>query len=795
VLTGFLPPEDGTGRGKGYFAYSAKPKAGLPTGTQVRNVALISFDGQTYIATNQIDPQNPAAGTSPNREALNTIDSGLPSGTVLPLPAVTTTGWFPVSWSGQDDPGGSGVGTFDVYVSDNGGPFTLWQSATAANSAVFTAAQSGHTYGFYAVATDHVGNVQPTPAGAQATTTVTLPPAPYVNLVTPTGTGVSVLFNTAIDPSVLNLYDQAGQFGPADVTLVGPNGLVRGSLVLTRSTSVPAGQFDGFTFVATGGSTAAAAAGSALPAGTYTLTLVSGANAFKDLAGNPLDGGNNFVTSFTVAAPPALLVSLPSFARGAGQPVHLPTDTGAGLPVYLSDATGVGSVSLTFTYDNTLLAVNGFTPNAAIPGVSSTFTTSRSGTTTTVTVTVTGTAAFGPAGPFTLGTFAAAVPATAPYGAKAVLRVGALTVTAPGGASVPALGVDGLQLAAYVGDANHTRTYDTADLLLENRLFVGSVTGLVGSPAVPTFPLVDPGLVTSIGGTGAVGAADIVQLARQLVGQTIPNLPAIPTGGTPPPDGVDPRVYIPTTLAGPVGQTVRVPVRLDVTDPKGLPAGIGAVSFALAYDPAVLTFRGIAVGSLLADSAAGFSTYLTSVTPGLVRAVVTSSRGTAALPFGSGGALAELTFTVNPNAVPGRYVLNLLDGAGLTRTAVVDNGFRTLALSPAPRDFAGDPADGVVTVTRPGRGRRERLILGPAPSSDIRIDPSPLDGHSWVDGHGSAIHDRDVGDAGVISAGTRGVRRVPIPSIERARSAGLADLTYHGVDPFAPIDLEAANRR
>ena len=44
VLTGFLPPEDGTGRGKGYFTYIVAPKAGLPTGTQIRNVATVVFD-------------------------------------------------------------------------------------------------------------------------------------------------------------------------------------------------------------------------------------------------------------------------------------------------------------------------------------------------------------------------------------------------------------------------------------------------------------------------------------------------------------------------------------------------------------------------------------------------------------------------------------------------------------------------------------------------------------------------------------------------------------------------------
>ena len=65
----------------------------------------------------------------------------------------------------------------------------------------------------------------------------------------------------SVEPTTLNLYDQSGQFGPSDVTLTGPNGVVRGSMVLTASASVLQGQYDGFTFIATGGATAYGPAG------------------------------------------------------------------------------------------------------------------------------------------------------------------------------------------------------------------------------------------------------------------------------------------------------------------------------------------------------------------------------------------------------------------------------------------------------------------------------------------------------------------------------------------------------
>jgi uncharacterized repeat protein (TIGR01451 family) len=51
ALTGFLPPEDGTGRGQGYVRFTVKPKAATPTGTGITNLATIIFDGNDAIDT------------------------------------------------------------------------------------------------------------------------------------------------------------------------------------------------------------------------------------------------------------------------------------------------------------------------------------------------------------------------------------------------------------------------------------------------------------------------------------------------------------------------------------------------------------------------------------------------------------------------------------------------------------------------------------------------------------------------------------------------------------------------
>ena len=88
-LTGFLPPENGTGIGDGYVSFLIDPKSDLSTGTQIRNVALISFDGAPTIATDQVNDDDPSQGVDPTKQALVTIDAGPPSSRVSALPATS----------------------------------------------------------------------------------------------------------------------------------------------------------------------------------------------------------------------------------------------------------------------------------------------------------------------------------------------------------------------------------------------------------------------------------------------------------------------------------------------------------------------------------------------------------------------------------------------------------------------------------------------------------------------------------------------------------------------------------
>jgi hypothetical protein len=147
-LAGFLPP--GT---EGSVSFSVIPKA-ASTGTQITNKATVIFD------------INPPMDTP---VWLNTIDNTKPTSHVGSLPSTQTGPTFTVQWSGSDV--GAGIQDYTIYVSDNGSAFTAWQTNTTATSATFIGV-TGHTYSFYSIARDLVGNIESSKSAPETTTTV-----------------------------------------------------------------------------------------------------------------------------------------------------------------------------------------------------------------------------------------------------------------------------------------------------------------------------------------------------------------------------------------------------------------------------------------------------------------------------------------------------------------------------------------------------------------------------------------------------------------------------------------------
>ena len=150
---GFLPPNDESNRGEGFVNYKIQPKANLATNTVINAEAKIVFD------TNE--PINTPVW-------INTVDVDIPTSAVTALSATNTPN-FLVSWSGSDN--GSGISSYDIFVSTDGSQFVLWKDNITDTSATYTG-EVGRKYDFYSVATDNLGLTEAAPTEGDATTTI-----------------------------------------------------------------------------------------------------------------------------------------------------------------------------------------------------------------------------------------------------------------------------------------------------------------------------------------------------------------------------------------------------------------------------------------------------------------------------------------------------------------------------------------------------------------------------------------------------------------------------------------------
>lgn len=138
----FLPPNTIPPLGEGQIRLVAKTRASLPTGTEIRNKAAITFDDHAGGPT--ID--TPAT--------LNTVDADSPTITLDPLPA-TSSGPASVTW--QVDDIGSGAADVQLFQSVDDGPWQLVSSGSM-TTPVLVPLEGGHPYRFQAVAVDKAGN-------------------------------------------------------------------------------------------------------------------------------------------------------------------------------------------------------------------------------------------------------------------------------------------------------------------------------------------------------------------------------------------------------------------------------------------------------------------------------------------------------------------------------------------------------------------------------------------------------------------------------------------------------------
>jgi hypothetical protein len=135
---GFLPPNVNSPEGEAFVTYTVRPVTGVTTGTVIDAMATIIFDTEPPLDTPPI---------------FNTLDVGKPQSTVAvqpPDPLGDPTS-FVVTWSGDDDEGGSGIAVYNIFVSVNGGGWLLWLPETTNTQATYLGAP-GATYAFMSVA-------------------------------------------------------------------------------------------------------------------------------------------------------------------------------------------------------------------------------------------------------------------------------------------------------------------------------------------------------------------------------------------------------------------------------------------------------------------------------------------------------------------------------------------------------------------------------------------------------------------------------------------------------------------
>ena len=171
------------------------------------------------------------------------MDTTTPNTKVEPLPASTTSTTFTLSVTGNDPDGPdgsppSGIASYAIFESVDSKPFTLLTTITPpAHETNFTG-QAGHTYSFYSVATDEAGNLQPTPATAQATTRIVNPLTVIsISDVSPNHR------NTPVTSITVTLNETAGPSGFTRAALVltddgGPN-LITAALTITPVSALP----------------------------------------------------------------------------------------------------------------------------------------------------------------------------------------------------------------------------------------------------------------------------------------------------------------------------------------------------------------------------------------------------------------------------------------------------------------------------------------------------------------------------------------------------------------------------
>jgi Concanavalin A-like lectin/glucanases superfamily len=175
-----------------------------------------------------VDYDPPAQYTLVYQEVSSATDRVAPSSRVASLPEVSGTE-FTVRWAGEDN--AAGELRYDVYVAVDGGAFERWLTDVSRTSAIYVA-QPGRNYRFYSRATDAAGNIEETPALADAgTTSSQVNTAPRLGSVADVDIPEGAVLNVALSAMDDDVPSQALRYavvrGPAGMTVDQFSGVLR----------------------------------------------------------------------------------------------------------------------------------------------------------------------------------------------------------------------------------------------------------------------------------------------------------------------------------------------------------------------------------------------------------------------------------------------------------------------------------------------------------------------------------------------------------------------------------------
>ena len=342
-------------------------------------------------------------------------------------------------------------------------------------------------------------------AGGRFTGEIAMVASFRVDRVSLEAAGLTIAFSEAPDPASLSIHGPA----PDLVVTDGTGDRVSGSLIPLRADSA----------------TLAFVAPDPLAAETYRVTVRGGEDGVVAAAGRALDGdgdgsaGGDFSQALSASTAGERTLTLPGFARAGGQSVALPA-AGAGLPIRIDDGAGLERISFELRHDPDLLGVSGASPGADLPDDFSVALAEPEAGRAAVAIRGPGPL---PSGSAEIVTLEAAVPATAPGGARGLLEIA--DARGDGGA-IALRGARAAELVALPGDADGDDGYSGLDASRVARAAVGL------EPAFSSYPRIAPRVVGDVDADGRITGADASLIARQAVGLAPVEVPPLPADRT-----------------------------------------------------------------------------------------------------------------------------------------------------------------------------------------------------------------------------------------------------------------------